>query len=175
MRRGAGPAIRALFAVRAVVERGVGGAPPKVVWSPHAQTPVTAGKSTSLSPLAAGAEKARAAAAPTLADVREYVERLYRETQQPECPEKAHVAKMKKYLNFVGQGVDADAAFLHDMGRCIIPTEWTSDPAPLTLFERAVVHQHPAWSYLLLSATGWTMLSSTRTTGATSASRPTTA
>lgn len=52
-----------------------------------------------------------------LADVREYVGRLYRETRSPEIPERLHVNKMKKYLNFVGQGVDADGAFLHDMRR----------------------------------------------------------
>ncbi|MDI1320755.1 MAG: tRNA-dihydrouridine synthase family protein, partial [bacterium] len=55
----------------------------------------------------------------TLADVREYVARLYRETQGPGVPESAHVAKMKKYLNFVGQSVDADGAFLHDMRRAL--------------------------------------------------------
>jgi tRNA-dihydrouridine synthase B len=54
---------------------------------------------------------------PTLADVRDYVERLYRATQQPGLPERLHVNKMKKYLNFVGQGVDADGAFLHAMRR----------------------------------------------------------
>ncbi|MBI3885356.1 MAG: tRNA-dihydrouridine synthase family protein [Opitutae bacterium] len=56
---------------------------------------------------------------PTLADVREYIDRLYRETNHPGCPESAHVAKMKKYLNFVGQSVDADGAFLHDMRRAM--------------------------------------------------------
>lgn len=55
--------------------------------------------------------------APTLADVREYIDRLYRATQSAEIPEAAHVAKMKKYLNFVGQGVDPQGAFLHDMRR----------------------------------------------------------
>jgi tRNA-dihydrouridine synthase len=53
----------------------------------------------------------------TLADVRDYVERLYRATQSPEFPERAHVNKMKKYLNFVGQSVDAEGRFLHDMRR----------------------------------------------------------
>jgi tRNA-dihydrouridine synthase B len=52
-----------------------------------------------------------------LGEVREYVERLYRATQSPDFPERAHVNKMKKYLNFVGQGVDATGAFLHDMRR----------------------------------------------------------
>jgi tRNA-dihydrouridine synthase len=53
----------------------------------------------------------------SLADVRGYVERLYRATQLPEVPERSHVNKMKKYLNFVGQSVDAEGAFLHDMRR----------------------------------------------------------
>jgi tRNA-dihydrouridine synthase B len=53
----------------------------------------------------------------TLADVREYVERLFRATRHEGIPERAHVNKMKKYLNFVGQSVDADGAFLHAMRR----------------------------------------------------------
>ncbi|MGH7944405.1 MAG: tRNA dihydrouridine synthase [Opitutaceae bacterium] len=53
----------------------------------------------------------------TLADVREYVGRLYRETQSPGIPERLHVNKMKKYLNFVGQSVDPNGVFLHDMRR----------------------------------------------------------
>jgi tRNA-dihydrouridine synthase B len=53
----------------------------------------------------------------TLRDAREYVERLYRETQSPVVPERYHVNKMKKYLNFVGQSVDPDGRFLHDMRR----------------------------------------------------------
>jgi len=60
---------------------------------------------------------------PTLADVREYIERLYRETQAPGVPESAHVAKMKKYLNFVGQGVDAEGRFLYDMRRTLTEAE----------------------------------------------------
>lgn len=43
------------------------------------------------------------------------------------------------------------AAFLHDIGRKIIPIEWAEDPNPLTLFERAVVHQHSSWGFLLLA------------------------
>ena len=52
-----------------------------------------------------------------LADVREYVERLYRATQTPGVPASIHVAKMKKYLNFVGQGVDPTGVFVHAMRR----------------------------------------------------------
>jgi tRNA-dihydrouridine synthase B len=53
----------------------------------------------------------------TLADVREYIGRLYRATTIPGLAAKLHVNKMKKYLNFVGQGVDPAGAFLHDMRR----------------------------------------------------------
>lgn len=61
--------------------------------------------------------------AATLRDVRGYIEHLYRETRQPEIPEAAHVAKMKKYLNFVGQSVDPQGAFLHDMRRAMTEAE----------------------------------------------------
>jgi tRNA-dihydrouridine synthase B len=52
-----------------------------------------------------------------LGQVREYVDRLYRATRDPGIPERAHVNKMKKYLNFVGQGVDPEGAFLREMRR----------------------------------------------------------
>lgn len=61
----------------------------------------------------AGAEVFR----PTLRDAREYVERLYRATRLETVPERAHVSKMKKYLNFLGQSVDAEGAFLYEMRR----------------------------------------------------------
>ncbi len=52
-----------------------------------------------------------------LAQVRDYVERLYEATRTATIPERAHVNKMKKYLNFVGQSVDPQGAFLHAMRR----------------------------------------------------------
>jgi tRNA-dihydrouridine synthase B len=58
-----------------------------------------------------------------LSAVREYIDRLYRETQLDEVPEKAHVAKMKKYLNFVGQSVDPEGIFLYDMRRAMTEAE----------------------------------------------------
>lgn len=54
---------------------------------------------------------------PTLGDAREYVDRLYSATRTAECPERAHVSKMKKYLNFLGQGVDPEGKFLYEMRR----------------------------------------------------------
>ena len=61
--------------------------------------------------------------APTLGDVHRYIGDLYRETQHAGIPEAAHVAKMKKYLNFVGQSVDPAGAFLHDMRRAMTEAE----------------------------------------------------
>jgi len=52
-----------------------------------------------------------------LAQVRDYIERLYDATRSADFPERAHVNKMKKYLNFVGQSVDPEGAFLHAMRR----------------------------------------------------------
>ncbi len=54
---------------------------------------------------------------PRLSDVRGYIEHLYRATAAPDLPERPHVNKMKKYLNFVGQSVDPTGAFLHEMRR----------------------------------------------------------
>lgn len=59
----------------------------------------------------------------TLADVRDYIARLYTATRHPDIPERAHVAKMKKYLNFVGQSVDPAGSFLHDMRRAMTEAE----------------------------------------------------
>ena len=59
----------------------------------------------------------------TLGDVREYVARLYHETRDVDFPEKAHVNKMKKYLNFVGQSVDPRGEFLHAMRRTTTEAE----------------------------------------------------
>lgn len=54
---------------------------------------------------------------PTLADVRGYIEDLYLATTRGKRDELSHVNHMKKFLNFVGLGVDVDGQFLHDMRR----------------------------------------------------------
>ena len=65
----------------------------------------------------AGAAGAPAVFQPSLADVREYIALLYRATSTPGAPERTQVARMKKFLNFIGQGVDPAGAFLRDMRR----------------------------------------------------------
>lgn len=52
-----------------------------------------------------------------LHQVSRYVKDLYEAVSKPHAPEQAQVNKMKKYLNFVGQGVDPKGAFLYEMRR----------------------------------------------------------
>jgi tRNA-dihydrouridine synthase B len=54
---------------------------------------------------------------PKLEDVYIYVEELYEEFSDSQVPEVKQVARMKKFLNFVGLGVDARGGFLHQMRR----------------------------------------------------------
>jgi tRNA-dihydrouridine synthase B len=55
--------------------------------------------------------------APTLADVRHYVEDLWAANLRPHVEDQAQVNRMKKFMAFVGQGVDSAGAFLHDIRR----------------------------------------------------------
>jgi tRNA-dihydrouridine synthase B len=55
---------------------------------------------------------------PTLRDLREYIERLFNETRLPTFREGVHVAKMKKYMNYIGPGIGEDHAFIFQIRRC---------------------------------------------------------
>jgi tRNA-dihydrouridine synthase B len=50
-------------------------------------------------------------------DVLHYVRALYDAVCSPEVREAAQVQKMKKYMNFIGLGVEATGGFLHDIRR----------------------------------------------------------
>lgn len=54
---------------------------------------------------------------PRLGDVYNYIFRLLEVTRWEGVTELTHVNRMKKFLNFVGQGVDAEGEFLHAMRR----------------------------------------------------------
>ncbi|WP_269524977.1 tRNA dihydrouridine synthase [Coraliomargarita parva] len=54
---------------------------------------------------------------PTLGDVRQYVEDLFEATTIPDRTGIYHVNHLKKFLNFVGLGVDTNGQFMHDMRR----------------------------------------------------------
>ena len=52
---------------------------------------------------------------PTLADLREYIERLDRETRLPGMSEGGHVGKMKKYLGYIAPGIGENDAFWNEL------------------------------------------------------------
>ncbi len=54
---------------------------------------------------------------PTLQDVRGYIDDLHRATWSEGIPEKAHLGRLKKFLNFIGLGVDEEGRFLYQMRR----------------------------------------------------------
>lgn len=54
---------------------------------------------------------------PTLGDVYAYIEALFYQSRQAGTPENRHVAYMKKFLNFIGQGVDPEGRFLKSVRR----------------------------------------------------------
>jgi tRNA-dihydrouridine synthase len=54
---------------------------------------------------------------PKLGDVYEYVKDLYHSLSKPGVDELKRVARMKKFLNFIGVSIDADGKFLYKMRR----------------------------------------------------------
>jgi tRNA-dihydrouridine synthase B len=51
----------------------------------------------------------------TLAQVRDYIDRLHRMQLDKAVPERSRVSHLKMYLNYIGQSVDAAGVFLRDM------------------------------------------------------------
>jgi tRNA-dihydrouridine synthase len=60
---------------------------------------------------------------PTLADVRDYIERLFIATTQADRAERHHINHLKKFLNFIGLGVDPEGRFLHEARRATTKAE----------------------------------------------------
>ncbi len=61
---------------------------------------------------------------PTLLDLRDYVEKLYQATFSPGITEKAHVAYMKKAMNFIAQSIGPENHFLHHIRRASTKLEF---------------------------------------------------
>ncbi len=60
----------------------------------------------------------RAPFCPTGRDVLEYVHALYEAVSTPGLREFAQINNMKKYMNFIGLGVEPTGEFLHQIRRC---------------------------------------------------------
>ena len=54
---------------------------------------------------------------PTLQDVYGYIEKLFQATWNEGIPEKAHLGRLKKFLNFIALGVEPEGKFLHEIRR----------------------------------------------------------
>ena len=76
-------------------------------------------------------------------DVLHYIRALYEAVRPPGIRESTHVQKMKKYLNYVGVGIEASGQFLHQIRRVTTEREFFSvcetflshdEPMPLEPF-----------------------------------------
>jgi tRNA-dihydrouridine synthase len=63
---------------------------------------------------------------PSGRDVLGYIHALYESSCDSDVPEKAQVQKMKKYMNFLGEGLETSEAFLYDIRRCSTRAEFFS-------------------------------------------------
>ncbi len=61
---------------------------------------------------------------PTGGDVLDYIRTLFDAVCSPGVPERSQVHKMKKYLNFIGLGVEPSGKFLHDVRRVATRAEF---------------------------------------------------
>jgi tRNA-dihydrouridine synthase len=68
--------------------------------------------------------RGEAPALPKGRDVLAYIHALYDAVCTPGVPESAQVQKMKKYLNYIGAGVEPTGRFLHDIRRVTARAEF---------------------------------------------------
>jgi tRNA-dihydrouridine synthase len=74
---------------------------------------------------------------PTGRDVLEYVQALYEAVSTPGIRESAQINNMKKYMNFIGLGVEPTGEFLHQIRRATTRTEF------FTLCRQFLDHDKP--------------------------------
>lgn len=61
---------------------------------------------------------------PTGHDVLNYLSDLFETVRPPQIKENAHVQKMKKYMNYVGMGIEPTGEFLHEIRRITTEVEF---------------------------------------------------
>jgi tRNA-dihydrouridine synthase len=61
---------------------------------------------------------------PTLRDLRGYIDHLNAETRLPHLNESENVSRLKRYMNFIGQGIGPDEAFLNAIRRAASEKEF---------------------------------------------------
>jgi nifR3 family TIM-barrel protein len=70
-------------------------------------------------------------------DVLEYVRALWEAEATADAPEASQVQRMKKFMNFIGEGMEDAAAFLHDIRRATARAEF------FRICEEAMDHERP--------------------------------
>ena len=70
-------------------------------------------------------------------DVLSYIHALYEASCSPDIRESSQVQKMKKYLNYLGLGVDAGGQFLHQIRRVSARAEF------FRICEEFLAHDRP--------------------------------
>lgn len=83
------------------------------------------------------AQRGEPAFAPRGHDVLRYLRELFETVRPPEIGEAAHVQKMKKYLNYIGIGIEPSGAFLHDIRRVAAERDF------FAVCERFLDHDQP--------------------------------
>lgn len=74
---------------------------------------------------------------PTGREVLGHIAELYEAVCTPGVAEMAQVQKMKKYMNFLGEGLEEPEAFLHDIRRCATRAEF------FAICSRHLAHERP--------------------------------
>ncbi|MDB6022885.1 MAG: dusC 2 [Pedosphaera sp.] len=74
---------------------------------------------------------------PTGFEVLAYIRALYETVRPPHIQENAHIQKMKKYLNYIGLGIEPSGRFLHDIRRV------TTEAGFFQLCETYLSHDQP--------------------------------
>ena len=70
-------------------------------------------------------------------EVLEYIRDLYQTVRPPHIKESAHIQKMKKYMNYIGLGVEASGRFLHEIRRA------TTESGFFRICEAFLSHNEP--------------------------------
>ncbi len=76
---------------------------------------------------------------PTGGEVLTYVEALWESQITGGAPEKAQCERMKKFMNYIGEGVGANGQFLHQIRRAVTPEEF------FRVCRTFLDHDQPMW------------------------------
>lgn len=83
---------------------------------------------------------------PTLRQLHGYITELFEAIPRPGATEAQHVKKMKRYMNYIGQGIDADDQFLFRIRRCETRAEFFAICDEFLLSDQRLAEEPPSTS-----------------------------